>query len=70
VRQISISCGCGTAGYPWPSRRASSASRSWWRLATLGSSRPSGIIGKFGKTSFEACMFESAVDAEKWVCEP
>ena len=28
------------------------------------------IIGKFGKISFETCMFESVADAAKWVSEP
>ena len=36
----------------------------------LGKLATEAIIGKFGKTSFETCMFESLADAEKWVSQP
>jgi hypothetical protein len=36
----------------------------------LGKVATEAIIGKFGKTSFETCMFESVADAEKWVSQP
>jgi hypothetical protein len=36
----------------------------------LGKVATEAIIGKFGKTAFETCMFESLPDALKWVSQP
>jgi hypothetical protein len=36
----------------------------------LGKLATEAIVGKFGKTSFETCMFEPVADAEKWVSRP